>query len=421
MHIPETIKTYGLILLIIIGSFWFASRFIEPPPPSEITLAAGSKSGNYYKYALAYQEKLADEGIDVTILETNGSVENISLLNQQKADIAFIQSGLANTENAASLEGLASLYYEPLWVFTTFETSNTLDIQNLKNKTVSIGVDGSGTQAIALDLLSLNGIEQNVKALNLKTKDSLEALENQSIDAAFFVAKPSAEHIQNLLNSDFISAMNFDRAVSYTKQELYLSAVNLTPGVLDLQKNIPAEKISLISPVAQLVAHSDFNAALKTLLVRTAIDIHGNENSLIADKGDFPSTNYLDFSLAEEADHYFKNGPNVLQRFLPFWIADMINRMVVLLIPLVGVMLPLLKIASPTYRWRTRSKIYKWYKNLKRMEESVGKGEEDQENILAALDHIDAEVKKTHVPLSYADELYNLRLHIKMIRDNIKK
>ena len=420
MHIPETIKTYGLIIIIIASSFWFASRFIDPPPPSEITLAAGPKTGEYYKYAMSYKNALAEEGVDVNIIETKGSVENILLLEDGKADAAFIQSGLASKTNTDQIVGLAGLYYEALWVFTKEELSAVGDVHNLKGKKIAVGVEGSGTNAIARQILGMNGLDKETTLVGLSGQEAVKALEEGQVDAAFFVAQPTSDNIQQLLKQPDIHLLSFSRASGYTKLLPFLSKVELAEGVFDMTKNVPDRSISLISPIAQLASRSDFSKALRTLLVRTAFEVH-TEGGLFAEAGQFPTLQYVDFPIAEEAERHFEYGPNILQRVLPFWIADMINRMVVLLIPFLGVMLPLLKIASPTYKWRTRSKIYKWYKNLKKMEDEDMSKPEKVQDIMTALEHIEQEVKKTQVPLSYTDELYNLRLHIQMIRETIKK
>lgn len=418
MHIPEAVKTYGLIALVIIASFWFASRFIEPPPPKHITMAAGSANGDYYRYAQMYQKELAMQGIKVKVLETAGSVENINLLLSGKADVAFIQSGLAQ-KGDDKIESLASLYYEPLWIFTRRANIPDKDLKNLRGMKLAIGEKGSGTNAIARQLLKLNDIADDKLFIPLSGNDAVEALKSGRVDAAFFVGGPQSEDIQTLLHNPDMHLLPFHRAESYTRILPFLSKVRIDEGVVDMAADLPPHDIELLSPVAQLTSRADFNGALKTLLVGAAMTIHGDA-SLLSAKGRFPTLDYADFPVAEEAVRYFKYGPNILQRFLPFWLADTISRMVVMLIPLLGVMLPLLKIASPAYRWRTRSKIYKWYKSLKKMEDTVGAEKSDRKDILDSLERIDAEVKKTKVPLSYADELYNLRLHIQMIKDHIE-
>lgn len=420
MHIPEAVKTYGLILLIIVASFWVASCFIAPPPPKYIIFAAGSVNGEYYRYAQIYKRVLAEEGIIVKVLETAGASENAELLMQGKANIAFIQSGqkIENIENY--VETLGSLYYEPLWVFTKNIDQKQKDLQNFHKSTLAVGPVGSGTRAISIQLLDMNNITNSAILKGLSGEQAVEALKNEKVDAAFFVSHPDAPYIQELLHDKGIHLLSFQRANAYTRLFPFLSKVQLNEGVVDIAANIPNKDIYLISPVAQLASRKDFNGALKTLLVRTAMKIH-NDADLFSKKSQFPTLDYADLPIADEAERYFKYGPNFLQQFLPFWFADMINRMVVMLIPLIGVMFPLVKIASPTYRWRTRSRIYRWYKKLKKMEEATSSEDFDLKKILSSLESMDADVKKTQVPLSYADELYSLRQHIQLIKDQIQK
>ncbi len=420
MHIPEAVKTYGLILLIIVASFWVASCFIAPPPPKNIIFAAGSVNGEYYRYAQIYKRALAEEGIIVKVLETAGSSENAELLMQGKANIAFIQSGSKIEDIESHVETLASLYYEPLWVFTRNVDQKQKDLQNLRNSRIAIGPIGSGTRAISLQLLDLNNITNSAILSEASGEQAVEALKNEKVDAAFFVSHPNAPYIQELLHDKEIHLLSFQRADAYTRLFPFLSKVQLNEGVVDIAANIPNSDIYLISSVAQLASRKDFNGVLKTLLVRTAMKIHADAD-IFSEKGQFPTLDYADLPIADEAERYFKYGPNFLQQILPFWFADMINRMVVMLIPLVGVMFPLLKIASPTYRWRTRSRIYRWYKKLKKMEEATSSEDFDLKKVLSSLESMDADVKKTQVPLSYADELYSLRQHIQLIKDQIQK
>lgn len=438
MRIPETIKTYGLILVIIVASFWFASRFIEPPPPNRITMAAGSAQGDYYRYALAYKKELAKDGVTVEIIETAGSFENIELLSSGKADAGFIQSGIVsisgedNTErtaedtdettgmhsDAAVLESLGSLYYEPLWIFSRDANTTDEDIQNLTGKKIAVGSKGSGTKALALELLNINHINDPEHFIEIGGAEAVTDIQSAKVDTAIFVGRAESKNIQTLLKNQSLSLMGFARADGYTDILPYVSKVTLHEGAIDMADNIPNQDVTLLSPVAQLVTHDRFNGAIKTLLVRASAKIHGKPD-LFSSKGDFPTLDYADLPIAEEAEHFYKYGPSFLQRILPFWLADMLNRMIIMVIPFLGIMLPLMKIASPTYRWRTRSKIYRWYKNLKKMEDITLDNKDDIKTALSSLDQIDADVKKTQVPLSYTDELYNLRVHIRMIREQL--
>lgn len=419
LYIPETLKTYGLIIALIAGSFWFTWKFVPPPPPSTITFAAGSLEGDYYAFAKIYQEKLKAQGIDLVILETKGSVDNINLIQEGKADAGFSQTGIRSEIAGNDVQSLGSLYYEPLWVFVPRTMDINDDLKALEGKTIAVGQEGSGTYILANQLLNLNGLGDKVTRLDLSSIDAVPKLKTGELDALFTVGRASSETIQALLKTEDLKAMSFDRADGYTKILPYVSKVTLHEGSISLSSNTPDQSIDLISPVAQLIVSPDFNGSLKSLLVRLAAETH-NQDELFSDTGQFPTAQYVDFPLADEASRFFKYGPNIVQRYLPFWFADLVNRMVVLLIPLLGVMIPLLKIASPTYRWRIRSKIYRWYKALKAIEFEKPSEDEDVHDTLKTLSKIEKDVKKTKVPLSYSDELYNLRLHIQMVRQNLE-
>ncbi len=425
MKIPESIKTYGVALILIVAAFWLAARYMEPPPPRELTLAAGTKGGAYYAYAELYKASLVKPGIHINILETSGALENIELLRTGKADFAFVQSGLATIKNKAELESLGSLYFEPLWVFLRkgFKAS---ELRDMKDMTLAIGKKGSGTRAVTETLLAKNGVTpDNTTFLPLDSTDIQTALEKKKIDAAFIVAGYSAPLIQTLLRQKDLTLMSIERAGAYTRIYPFLSKVYLPKGVLDLSANIPAQETQLISPAATLIAHKDIHPALKALLVQTAFSVHKMVNegvgSPFGSKESFPSLSFTDFPISAEAQRYHKHGPSLLQRYLPFWLADIVDRLKIMLIPLLTVLIPLIKIAPPSYRWRVRSRIYKWYKSLKKTEEQARQGDTDLQEMLDTLDRIDSEAKNTTVPLSYTDELYNLRLHIQLVRNRMQK
>ena len=423
MYIPYSIKTYVPIILLIALSFWFTAQYIEPPPPKSVTLAAGSKSGFYYQSALKYKSYLENEGLDVTILETSGSVDNIGKLHSGDADIAFVQGGLATEKERGSFESLSSLFYEPLWIFvrsTKRESNQIVTLKDLQGKKAAIGAKGSGTHALSAFMLDINGLT-DTETTPLSGSSAITALKNKEIDAAFFVSNIESPLIHDLLADEELQVISIPHNLAYEKNYDFLSALQLPASVIDIANNIPATDIQLISPAAMLVANETFHPALKALLVHSTYEIYQEQHNLYAKDVSFPTIHYADLPISKQAQRYFENGPSILNKYLPFWVADMINRLKIMIIPLLTVMLPLMKIAPPAYRWSIRSKIYKWYKSLKKMENNILSKDQDTDinDTIRMLNEMDDEAKKTPVPLSYADSLYNLRLHIQMIRDKL--
>ncbi|MEG3619677.1 TAXI family TRAP transporter solute-binding subunit [Magnetovibrio sp. PR-2] len=415
----DSLRIGFLSLVILLAGFVFAYQFVEPAPPKTITIASGGPTGAYNAFANRYAESLAAQGITLNVLETAGSIENIELLNSGKADVAFVQGGTGDAEASPNLVSLGALYYEPLWLFVN-KKHKVKRLSDLKNLRVAAGAEGSGTWAVVRQLLEINNINTEDKRIrHLSSKEAVGALKDGKVDAAFFVTSPTSGVIQDLIKRKNFRLIDFSRASAYVHQHRYLSALTLYEGVIDLAKNVPAQNVTLLAPAATLAAHKDLHPALQTLLVKTASSIH-TDGGIFEEPGAFPSTNFLDFPLSSDAKRYIENGPSFLERYLPFWAAVLVDRLKVMIIPLITLMIPLGKILPPAYRWRIRSRIYRWYKDLIRIEREVLAAESiiEKTQMMEQLDTMRNEVRELAVPLSYTDEVYNLRLHIdQVIRD----
>jgi uncharacterized protein len=235
------------------------------------------------------------------------------------------------------------------------------------------------------------------------------------------VVSPRSSIIQLLMTHEGIELMSFERAEAYTRIHRFLSSVTLPEGVIDLKSNIPDHDIILLASTTNLVIRKDLHPALIDLFLQAAGEIHG-KGGIFETTDQFPSQKYLDFPLHKEARRFFKSGPPFLQRYLPFWAASLIDRLKVMLIPLITLLIPLFKIIPPSYRWRVRYRIFHWYRGLIAIDQEVGQidTEKQYDALLSELKRIDKEVMQTNVPLSYAAELYSLRLHIAYVRDRIK-
>ncbi len=420
--LKEFVKIYGFGFFLAAIILITAYQFVEPAPPYKLTLATASRDGAYFKYAQEIKKHFAKEKITLTVLETSGSVENLALLKSGKADAAFIQGGIASSKDYPMLQGLASLYLEPLLVFTRKE-AGMHSIAQFAGKRVAIGPEGSGTRAIALQILADNLLnETNVEFIPIGGKEAASQLAAGSIDSFFAVTQIDTEITRNLLSRNDIELMNLRRAESYTRLHSFLSHIVLPEGVIDMAANIPQEDIHFIAPAATLVTHEDLHPALIDLLMQTSSTLF-KEGSLFSANNTFPSPANLDFRLSKEADRFYRNGPSFLQRYLPFWAATLVDRLKLMLLPLVALILPLAKILPPTYRWRMRSRIYRWYEELHELDletRTVGTPEVISKSI-EDLNTIEDEVRQVEVPLSYAEELYHLRQHIDMIRRQIKE
>lgn len=422
--LKDYLKLFGPGTIMTIISFIIAYQFVAPTPPNHLTMATGSASGAYYAFGKAYSRSLQKYGITLEVINTAGSVENLQLLNKDDGgvDVAFLQGGIQPINQADNIISLGSLYYEPLWIFHN-AGARINQLSELRGKRLAVGREGSGTKFLAMLLLKLNDVSvQNTKLFSQGGQKAADMLIQGDIDAAFFITAHHSAVIQHLLHSKKIQLMSLSRAAAYAARLHYLSILSLPGGAIDFVENIPSGSTTLLAPTTQLVARSEIHPALIDLLMQAAAEIH-QAGGLFEKMGEFPAPKYIDFQLSKEAKRFYKSGPPFLQRYLPFWVATFIDRTKIMLIPLVALLYPLFKLMPLVYRWRFRSKIYRWYKKLSEVDPEMQK-----EDLAAHLDEyherlnrIEAQVCQTSVPLSFYDELYHLRLHIEMLRNKLTK
>jgi len=415
-------RIVGPAALLSLLALIITYQFVQPAPPRHIVFATAQEGGAYYQFGLRYQALLAREGIDVTVRPTSGSVENIHLLQKGEADVAFVQGGTGAGINAQGLESLASLYYEPVWIFVR-KRAGISSISDLKRKRVGIDQEGSGTRQLALLLLSDSGIDQKgATLLPIGGEEAANALRTETLDAAFFVISPSAPVVHQVLAIPGVRLLNMTRAPAYALQHQFLTVLSLPEGAMDLRANLPARQTVLLAPATTLVVGDQFHPALAELLLSLSQRIF-SEPGMFHQTGDFPSSKFLEFPMSDAAKRFFHSGPPLLQRYLPFWVADLIDRLKIMLLPLLALIYPLFKLIPPAYDWRMRSRINRWYKDLQVIEiELQSRGPvADVTAELEKLDRLEANVGRLSVPLSYANPLYALRTHIALLRDELRR
>ena len=419
----SSLKFWGPAVLVTLLGFVFAWRYVEPPPPGQVRIAAGNREGAYYAFAKQYAEYLARQEIELEVVETAGSVDNVKRLQSGEYDLGFVQGGVGSQFPNATLESLASLYFEPLWVFHRA----SLEIEyltNLEGLRIAIGEEGSGTRSLALQLLAQNGVTaDSAHLLSLKAAEAAERLQSGEVDAAVFVSSPSGPLIRELLLDESLQLLSFRRDLAYRSRHRYLSSVTLGEGSIDLVRNVPPHDTILLAPAAVLVAHEGFHPALVTLMLQAAERVHHN-GGLFEEPGEFPSSRYTEFPLRPQARNYLENGPTFLHRYLPFRWASMIDRLKIMLVPLLTLLIPLIKVAPAVYRWRIRSKIYRWYRHLRALDLRLEQRREqslDIEREQADLNALEQEFNNVTVPLAYMDEFYELRMHIHLVREKLKQ
>ena len=416
--------TLGPILLLSVLAIWLALALVRPAPPDTLIFTSGPDGSNFRLTAEKYRAILARNGVKLEILRSEGSLENLRRLADRTArvDVGFVQGGVTSGANIDGLFSLGSVFNQPLTVF--YRNATPIEVlSDLRGKRLAIGHEGSGTRFLSLALLKANGIEPGgtTTLLDLGGEEAAQALIDARVDAVFLQADSAATQVlRKLTRTPGVQLMHFAQADGYVRRFRYLNKLELPMGSLDFAQNIPTRPVALIGPTTELIARDDLHPALSDLLIEAAREVHGGAN-LLQRAGEFPAPLEHDFPISEDASRYYKSGKGFLYRYMPFWLATFVDRIIVILVPIIVLLIPGLKIVPVLYRWRVMSRIYRSYGALLTLERdtlSRPKGEK-REELLARLDAIEQAVNKLKVPLTFADQFYVLRQHISFVRERL--
>lgn len=409
---------------LTLAFFYLLGSLVGPSPPRSITLAGGLPGGAYHAFADRYKQALEKQGLRVEVRQTAGSIENLELLEEGEIDVGFVQSGTRDRATQPSrLRGIASLYYEPLWIFHRGEQTVD-DLKQLRGKRLAIGGPRSGTFAVCDQLLTLNGIDaENTELRQIGMLAARDALKKGEIDYAFFTASPDAEVVRELMVDPETRLVSIRRHKAYVRNVLFVTDVEIAEGTFDIRQNFPRQDIMVLSTVAQLLGTEDLHPAIAELLVRTAEELHSGR-TLLARGGTFPSPDNLEFAVHEAAADYFRSGPSLLTRYLPFWLANLLKKLLVFMIPLVTLLIPLLKIAPGLYKATMRKRIHRWYDDLDGIEEQIAAASSPAQfdacaEQLRNLDHLVE--TGIQVPTTFRREEYDLRIHLAHVRAQLER
>ena len=409
-----------IILIVVFAVFWF----FHSAPPDTITITTGPEGSVFQSTAQRYATILAHNGVKLKILPSQGSLENLKRLLDPSfhVDVGFVQGGVAGGLHIDKLVSLGSINYEPLVIF--YSSAKPVELlSELSGKKLAIGPEGSGTRTLALALLKANGIEPGgaTTLVDLDADDAAKALVEGTVGAAFMMGDSASPQVMlKLLRTAGIHMYNFIQADAYTRKIVYLNKLELPQGSIDFGKNIPAHDVWLIAPTVELIARPDLHPALSDLLLEAATEVHGKAG-LLKRQGEFPAPLEHEFRISSDATRFYKSGKSFLYRSLPFWLASLVNRILVAFVPMIVLLIPVLRIIPGVYRWRVRSRIYRWYRLLLVLEQQLvaASGSEKREALLSRLDQIDEEVNKMKVPASFGDQFYVLRQHIGFVRSRL--
>lgn len=387
--------------------------------PRHIVLASGLPDGMYHQYAQRYKQILARDGVVIEERATGGADQNERLLQDPGSgvDVAFVHGGVVRSADRGTLVMLDALYYEPLWIFYR-DNAIRENLDELRYRRLAVGSPESGVRAFVEPLLAANNISSlNSELVPLVNLAALRALQTGQVDAAFLLGPAQFPAVWQALHDPDLKLMSLARADAYPRKFPYITKLTLPPGTIDLAQHIPQQEVGLIGTKAMLVAREGLPPAIVNLLLEAGRELHGQQGVFEAD-GEFPNTAPVDLPVSADATLHHRFGPSVLHRYLPFTLAAYLERLVVLLVPVLFVIVPLTNFLPRLFRWRARSRIYRWYGELALLERDVETrtGALPVDRWLEDLGRIEQAAARIRAPLSYASEAYTLREHIGLVR-----
>ena len=401
-------------ILLVAGLFIFITL-----PPRTVTMATGPAGGAYHELGLRYREILARSGVRLRLVNTTGGLDNLARLRNRRSGVhaAFIQGGTTTKEESPKIESLGTLFFEPLWLF--YRSGIGEGLERYRGRRISIGPEGSGGRALALEILKRTKVDAVVGELSgFPPQEAADKLIAGEIDIAFVVLGWDSPVVRRLMAADGIEVASVPRPDAFVALYPFLSKVVLPAGVADLAANRPPADVVLLSAKASLAVRSDLHPAIQYLLLNAAVAIH-SPPGIFQKAGQFPAAESVDLPLSEEAQRFYKSGRPVLQAYLPFWMAAMVERFLVVFVPVLVLLYPALRLLPQGYDWLMQSKIRRLYDEMKAIERELASGQEPRGVLDAKLDRLYQSASELQLPVKYASMQYTLRMHLDLVRARI--
>ena len=429
LSIRDLLVSAGPFALLAVGLLVLAYLWLDPTPPKRVTLATGPAQSAYDEFGRRYRKALAANGIEVVLVPSEGSSDNLRLLREGKADLGFVQGGSnerATTEESG-LESLGSLFVEPVWLFyreasarKVTPTATLTALTQLQGMKLNVGTAGSGVPSLMDKLFDANKIDvKRITLSQLEQTPATVAFLGGELDAIVFASAPESLMVQMLLQTPGVKLMDFAQSEAYSRRFPFLTPVVLPRGVVELARDLPPADLRLVATTTALLTREKTHPALLQLFAQAARDLHGPAGWFHR-AGAFPTIEHSEYPVSREAERAIKGGQPFLQRYLSFWVANVVERMWLALGIIIAILLPLSRIVPPLYEFRIRSRVFRWYGQLREIEHQMDAKGAHPADVAKELDALEEKVGRVSVPLSYADELYALRNNINLVRRKIQ-
>jgi hypothetical protein len=227
--------------------------------------------------------------------------------------------------------------------------------------------------------------------------------------------------IRQLLADERTELLHLRYADAYIALFPFLTKVVVPAGVADIEKNRPATDVTLVSAKASLIVRKELHPAIQYILLNAAAQVHSGPG-MFQRAGQFPAAEGSEVALSDDAFQYYKSGRPFLQNYLPFWMAALVSRLLILLIPVLGVLYPIVRFMPVLYDWAVRRRISHLYRELRVLEYELEalRVENGADKMAAQLERLEQRANHLKIPIAYAGTLYMLRNHIALVRERLR-
>jgi TRAP-type uncharacterized transport system substrate-binding protein len=416
----------AVLALALASAVWVR---LYPMPPTRLTISAGLADGAYQFYANRYVEAFARKGIELTVLPSEGSTQNLERLQSDppQADLALVQGGygwsspISESSQQDGVQTLASVDTEALWLFSRDPPIRSL--LQLSGLRVAAGPERSGHRVLLQRLLTQQriGIDELIWS-DLSGQAANEALTRGEIDAVFMVASPSSPGVLALLRNPGLTLATLERTTAIAERNNYLESRLLPQD--GLGANLPPSDTPMLTTPAHLLVRQDLDPALKRMATAVAMEVHGKAGAFHR-AGEFPSLRSSDFPSAPESREVLLRGLGPMESLLPFWWVQVLRRLLIICVPLLLLTVALFRMVPAWVRWRLESRITRWYGELKFIEndlinKNVDVGGMELSRINGRLREMDQAIGSLKLPKELAQRWYTLHQHVDFVRSRIR-
>src|SRR3984885_7974192 len=414
---PTLLRALAAIICLA-GAVWLVVEHFNPAPPSTITIATGGKGGTHEFFAQQYRERLAQSHVKLNIRITDGTSENIRLLEDPTSgvQVAFVVGGASNSREAPGLLSLGRVDYQVFWLF--YRGTETLDhLTQLKGKRIGVGPEGVVTTRV-LDAVGVNS--KSATLLPFTGSAAVEALLEGRLDAIFVALAPESSIIQPLLRDPNVRLMSVSQTDALTRIFPYLVRLVLPQGVIDLERNIPPNDVNLIGTTNAVVVREDLHPEIIDLLAKTLVEVHGGAG-IFQRAGEFPTQTDPEFAVADGAREFYQNGPSYLNKYLSYWTVSLIKKIIAVILSCAVVLVPFSRIVPNLSTWVIRNRMRDLYRRLRFVEaEMQTELTASQLDVLQSdLESIEKSADSIGVPVRHSDLFFELKTHINLVRQRL--